>query len=72
MEFFMRHIQTCLLTFLLVGITACEQQMDEESQQRRQTKKYSQETLDKIERDVNEAMKQSRDRIDSTLDQTRY
>lgn len=69
----MYRILTLLPFFLLVGLSACEQQSAVEPEsERQQTLKYSQETLDKIEQDVNKALEKSKERIDSTLDQTRY
>lgn len=69
----MHRILTLLSFFPLIGLSACGQQSSMESEpERQQTLKYSQETLDKIEQDVNKAMEKSKERIDSTLDQTRY
>lgn len=68
----MRKMFLMLMPAILTGISACDQQQTVKSEQKRQkTLNYSQETLDKVRQDVNKAMQQSKDRIDSSLDQLR-
>ena len=69
---YMRKIILILLPMVLSGITACDQQQTVETgQKRNSTLNYSQETLEKVRQDVNKAVQQSKDRIDTSLEQHR-
>ena len=57
------------ISCLIIGLSACGQEAEVKSEQpRQQPLNYSQETLDKVEKDVNQALQKSMDRLDSALD----
>lgn len=66
----MQRYAVLYISCFMVGLSACGEETDLKSEPpRQQPFNYSQETLDKVEKDVNQALQKSMDRLESAHEQ---